>query len=67
MAKNKISKTAFMKFWPTLQPMNRKKRCFWAFKKLKNNFIEADDFKAYMQVLLEKHPGLDFLKNTPEF
>ena len=47
--------------------MSRKKRCFWAFKKLKNDYIEATDFKAYMQVLLDGHPGLDFLKNTPEF
>ena len=47
--------------------MGRLKRCFWAFKKLANDYIEADDFKAYMQVLLESHAGLDFLKNTPEF
>jgi len=26
-----------------------------------------DDFKLYMQILLDNHPGLEFLKNTPEF
>jgi hypothetical protein len=36
-------------------------------KKEGNAFIEKEDFKPYMQVLLDIHPGLEFLTATPEF
>lgn len=29
--------------------------------------IVADDFKPMFSYLLENHPGLEFLKQTPEF
>lgn len=31
------------------------------------DFIEADDFKPLFRVLLDTHPGLEFLQATPEF
>ena len=33
----------------------------------KNNFLERKDFMPILKALLEFHPGLEFLKNTPEF
>lgn len=32
-----------------------------------STYIVPDDFKQYMRILLESHPGLEFLKATPEF
>jgi len=36
-------------------------------KKLHLDYITADDFKPYFKVLLDEHPGLLFLKETPDF
>ena len=36
-------------------------------KKPHLDFITADDFKPYFKVLLDEHPGLLFLKETPDF
>ncbi|CAD8053785.1 unnamed protein product [Paramecium primaurelia] len=65
---NKISKTAFIKYWnQQLSQKEPKQRCFHILKKAKNDFIQFDDFKPFMKILLEQHPGLEFLQATPEF
>jgi serine/threonine-protein phosphatase 2A regulatory subunit B'' len=42
-------------------------RSFMILKKPHLDFITADDFKPYFKVLLDEHPGLLFLKETPDF
>jgi hypothetical protein len=32
-----------------------------------SEYITAEDFKPLFKQLLETHPGLEFLKATPEF
>ncbi|KAL4505892.1 hypothetical protein ABPG72_013653 [Tetrahymena utriculariae] len=64
----KISKQVFINYWKNeLQLKDPKERCFHVLKKQSNDFIERDDFLPLMKVLLETHPGLEFLKATPEF
>ncbi|EWS74498.1 EF hand protein (macronuclear) [Tetrahymena thermophila SB210] len=64
----KISKQVFINYWKNeLQLKDQKERCFHVLKKQSNEFIERDDFLPMMKVLLETHPGLEFLKATPEF
>ncbi|CAD8052240.1 unnamed protein product [Paramecium sonneborni] len=65
---NKITKSGFLKYWNlNLAQKEPKKRCFQIPKKPKNDFIQFDDFKPFMKILLEQHPGLEFLSATPEF
>lgn len=44
-----------------------KQRLFEVIKQETSKTIVGDDFKPMFTYLLEKHPGLDFLKQTPEF
>lgn len=43
------------------------KRMFNILKKSDNEHLVRDDFRPMLKELLETHPGLEFLKNTPEF
>ncbi|RNF19457.1 protein phosphatase 2 (formerly 2A), regulatory subunit B [Trypanosoma cruzi] len=36
-------------------------------KQQQRSYLLPDDFRAYIEVLLEHHPGLLFLKQTPDF
>ena len=44
-----------------------KRRLFDVIKKQNSKTIMGDDFKPMFKYLLENHPGLEFLKQTPEF
>lgn len=64
----KITKSQFKKYYETkLQSIEVSKRIFHLLAKEGSNFIEKDDFQPLMKLLLETHPGLEFLKATPEF
>jgi serine/threonine-protein phosphatase 2A regulatory subunit B'' len=64
----KISKAQFQKHYETqMQPLDVSKRIFTLLAKTGANSIVKDDFKPLMKLLMETHPGLDFLKATPEF
>ena len=69
-AKNsgKITKAQFQKYYTgELQKADITRRVFNLFAKPGTKFIEKDDFQPLMKILLESHPGLEFLKATPEF
>jgi hypothetical protein len=40
---------------------------FWMVKKDHADWIEREDFRIFMNAVLMKHPGLDFLQETAEF
>ena len=44
-----------------------KKRLFEVLAKMGASTIVGEDFKPMFKYLLEKHPGLEFLQQTPEF
>ncbi|KAK2964308.1 putative Serine/threonine protein phosphatase 2A regulatory subunit B''beta [Blattamonas nauphoetae] len=50
-----------------LMNLDRHERLFNAVRKQKNQFIQPSDWVAFIEDLLATHPGLEFLKNTPEF
>jgi serine/threonine-protein phosphatase 2A regulatory subunit B'' len=64
----KITKQDFLRIWKTdfahLEPAMR---CFNVLKKSTVDYIDIGDLKPLLQILLLSHPGLEFLKNTPEF
>jgi serine/threonine-protein phosphatase 2A regulatory subunit B'' len=63
-----LSKTQFLRFWKKeLENKSPVERFFFLVKKNGKSFIEREDFHFMMNVLMEIHPGLDFLKATPEF
>ena len=67
-ATGKVSKAAFQKFYTAeLQHLEVSKRVFNLLAKPGSRFIERDDFRPLLAVLLTRHPGLEFLKATPEF
>ena len=64
----KVSKEALSKFFATeLQPLDVSRRVFKVLAKRGSQFLERDDFRPLLKTLLTRHPGLDFLKATPEF
>jgi serine/threonine-protein phosphatase 2A regulatory subunit B'' len=63
-----ISKPQFVRFWKSeLENKSVAQRFFTVLKKPDKNYIERDDLKPIMKIIMETHPGLEFLKATPEF
>lgn len=65
----KITKPVFLSFWRReLQPLDINRRLFKILAKPETpDYITSEDFKPMMKQLLESHPGLEFLQQTPEF
>ncbi len=64
----KITKAQFQKFYSgEFQKADITKRLFMLLARVGAKYIEKDDLRPLMQLLLEAHPGLEFLKATPEF
>ena len=64
----KIAKAQFQKYFATeLQKSDVTKRMFTILARPGSKFIERDDLKPLLQHLMLTHPGLEFLKATPEF
>ena len=65
---DKITKIEFNKIWKEMDNKDRHKR---AFMLLSNDpakkFVSIADFKVLFKDILDIHPGLEFLKHTPEF
>lgn len=57
------------RFWDSLDFHRKdvKRRLFEVIAKDGAATIVPDDFKPVFKHLLEKHPGLEFLQQTPEF
>lgn len=63
-----INKAGFLKYWKSeYEGKSIVQRLFNTLRKPQNNYFERDDFRPLMRVLMDTHPGLDFLKATPEF
>ena len=65
----KANKQIFLRYWEAnnMQKKEPKRRLFDIIAKDGANVIVGDDFKPMFKHLLEKHPGLEFLQQTPEF
>ncbi|KAH7826815.1 putative calcium ion binding protein [Monocercomonoides exilis] len=50
-----------------LRGLSRTERAFNVVRKQHNQFITPTDWKPFLEDLLDVHPGLDFLRRTPEF
>ncbi|CAI5489476.1 unnamed protein product [Closterium sp. Naga37s-1] len=64
-----ITKDAFMRFWVDrrLLAADMATQIFHVLKQDHQNYLVQDDFKPIMRELLNRHPGLEFLHDTPEF
>jgi len=64
----KVNKLQFINFWKReLEKVDVKKRIFKLLAKPGAEVIVAEDFKPLFKQLLDSHPGLEFLRATPEF
>lgn len=64
----KINKQHFIHFWKKdFEKLDIKKRMFKLIAKAGVEHIISEDFKPLFKQLLETHPGLEFLQQTPEF
>jgi hypothetical protein len=66
---HKLTRQTLQKIWDELdyQRMPPKKRLFTLIAKAGSSYIVPEDFKPIFAHLLQKHPGLEFLQQTPEF
>lgn len=64
-----VTRDAFIKFWvdSNLLAMDKVTQVFNVLKQSDRNYLTQVDFKIVLQELLATHPGLEFLRGTPEF
>ena len=63
-----IGKNQFWKFWKNqFENVGIVERFFMTVKKQSAKYIDRNDLKPILRTLMDTHPGLDFLKATPEF
>ena len=55
------------KWTESFEKLEVSKRLFNIFKGSADEFLRNEDFKPILRVLLDSHPGLEFLQATPEF
>ncbi|KAH7821706.1 putative calcium ion binding protein [Monocercomonoides exilis] len=60
-------KSAMAFFNDYLRGLTRIERAFNVVRRQRNQFIAPADWKPFLEDLLDVHPGLDFLRRTPEF
>ena len=66
--REKINKEQFKTIWQEeYEKLEVSKRMFKILAKPGEKYIVSDDFKPMLRELLETHPGLNFLQQTPEF
>lgn len=64
----KIKKQQFIQFWKSnFEQKDNKERIFFILASVNKKVLVPEDFKPLMKVLLDTHPGLEFLQATPEF
>lgn len=64
-----VNRDAFIKYWVdgNMLIMDTETKIFKILKQPNCNYLSQADFKPIIQELLATHPGLEFLKGTPEF
>lgn len=64
----RINYSDFLDIWTSdLSKSDRTTRFFWCLKSISKNFIAPDDWIQPLRYLLDTHPGLEFLKGSPEY
>ncbi len=65
---DKISKDQVISYFKKeFEGKSSEKRLFILLAQKDKRYLQPDDFKPLFKNLLETHPGLEFLKATPEF
>ncbi|XP_057733808.1 probable serine/threonine protein phosphatase 2A regulatory subunit B''delta [Arachis stenosperma] len=64
-----LTKDAFYDYWinKNLMTCDKATKIYTLLKKPELDYLTHDDFNPVLYELLETHPGLEFLKNTPDF
>ncbi|KAM3227799.1 hypothetical protein ACQJBY_054064 [Aegilops geniculata] len=64
-----VTRDAFMDFWvnSNMMSMDSATQVFTILKQPDHDYLTKEDFKPVLRDLLDNHPGLEFLKSTPEF
>ncbi|GLU03690.1 hypothetical protein SLE2022_208760 [Rubroshorea leprosula] len=64
-----VTRDTFIKFWVdnNMLAMDVATQAFKIIKQSDRNYLTQVDFKPVLQELLATHPGLEFLRGTPEF
>lgn len=63
-----VKEYMFIRFWKDfIVGRDDTHKLFNVFKDFNKDYIVNSDFKLFLQDLLDNHPGLDFLKETPAF
>lgn len=64
-----VTRDAFMDFWvnSNMMTMDIATQVFMILKQDNHEYLTKEDFKPVLRDLLDNHPGLEFLKSTPEF
>ncbi|KAL5208264.1 hypothetical protein ABZP36_032699 [Zizania latifolia] len=64
-----VTRDAFIEFWlnSNMVTMDVATQVFTILKQINHDFLTKEDFKPVLRDLLDNHPGLEFLKSTPEF
>lgn len=64
-----VTREAFIDFWvnSNLMSLDSATQVFTILKQQNRNYLMKEDFKPVLKDLLDNHPGLEFLKSTPEF
>jgi serine/threonine-protein phosphatase 2A regulatory subunit B'' len=66
--KEKITRREFeIYFEREMENLDQSRRTFKTLAKANVKHIAPDDFKPLFRILLDTHPGLEFLRATPEF
>jgi serine/threonine-protein phosphatase 2A regulatory subunit B'' len=65
---NKISMAIFVEVWKEKLIWRKPvERAFFLLDSKEKNYLIGSDFMSMMTAVMEIHPGLNFLKETPEF
>jgi len=63
-----VTEAQLVQYWQTnLQHPDPSARAFNAIKSSDRNVLTKEDFVPFVDELMKEHPGLQFLKETPEF
>ena len=64
----KLTREKFEEKWTEdYEKLDVSRRLFNVIKNSSDDYLHNDDFKPILRVLLDSHPGLEFLQATPEF
>lgn len=67
-AERKLTRTEFGRMWKQLEAESLQYRAYWLLSSHESKkYVTIENFKALFGEVLGTHPGLEFLKEQPEF